>query len=179
MHRVAIIGTGQLGSRHLQGLARIDIPVEIIVLDPSTASLDVARSRFLEIPNRGSVGSVTYVDSLRQAPGKFDLAIVATTADIRGKVVKEVLDRGLTKKMVLEKVVFQSASEFDWARSLFAQHGILCWVNCPRRTLTIYRRIKELVLTEGKLLYWVFGGDWGLGCNAIHFVEVFLRCLVF
>ena len=171
MHRVAIIGAGQLGSRHLQGLARIDIPVEIIVVDPSKASLGVARNRFLEIHNRESVESVTYVGSLGEVPGKLDLAIVATTADIRGKVVKEVLDRGLTKKMVLEKVVFQSFSECEWARSLFFENGILCWVNCPRRTLDIYRRIKGLVSGEGKLFYSVYGGEWGLGCNAIHFVD--------
>ena len=50
MYQIGVIGAGQLGGRHLQGLARLSLPCEIDVVDPSPVSLDSARKRFSEIP---------------------------------------------------------------------------------------------------------------------------------
>ena len=56
MHQIAIIGAGQLGSRHLQGLAKLQLPCQVHVVDPSPKSLEVARQRFAETPPSPHVG---------------------------------------------------------------------------------------------------------------------------
>ena len=50
MHSIAIIGAGQLGSRHLQAIARLTMPARVYLVDPSDAARDVARQRFGEMP---------------------------------------------------------------------------------------------------------------------------------
>ena len=46
MYKVAIIGAGQLGSRHLQGLKVAASPLEITVMDSNEDSLKVAKERY-------------------------------------------------------------------------------------------------------------------------------------
>ena len=48
--RIAIIGAGQLGSRHLQGLTKIKQDIHITVIDPNPSALEIARQRFVEMP---------------------------------------------------------------------------------------------------------------------------------
>ena len=50
---IAIIGGGNIGSRHLQAVARIDKPLNIFVVDPSVSSRDLAVERFHEIDKSG------------------------------------------------------------------------------------------------------------------------------
>ena len=50
MHKkVLLVGAGQLGSRYLQGLAKVSIPLEIHVLDISESSLRIAEARWNEV----------------------------------------------------------------------------------------------------------------------------------
>ena len=49
MYNIAIIGAGQLGSRHLQGLKLAKLPIKIQVVDSSAESLAVAKSRYEEV----------------------------------------------------------------------------------------------------------------------------------
>ena len=49
MHNILIVGSGQLGSRYLQGLSKVSIPLNIIVLDVCTQSLMTAFTRWQEV----------------------------------------------------------------------------------------------------------------------------------
>ena len=42
---IAIIGAGQIGSRHLQGLTKIKQSINITVIDPNPAALKMAKKR--------------------------------------------------------------------------------------------------------------------------------------
>ena len=42
MKTIAIIGAGQLGSRHLQALVAVDFPLTVQVVDPSNEALKIA-----------------------------------------------------------------------------------------------------------------------------------------
>ena len=50
-----VIGAGQLGSRHLQGLLRLTIKQKIFVLEPSEVSLELSKTRANEIPNEHEI----------------------------------------------------------------------------------------------------------------------------
>ena len=59
MYNVAIVGAGQLGSRHLQGLSKVNININISVVDPKKHSLQLARSRFNEMRLNDNILSIT------------------------------------------------------------------------------------------------------------------------
>lgn len=89
MKTIALIGAGQLGSRHLQALANIDIPVILQVVDPSMDSLNVARERYLEVPNNDNINSIDFLTDIDALNANLDLCIIATNADVRFKVFQE------------------------------------------------------------------------------------------
>jgi predicted dehydrogenase len=172
MHRIAIVGAGQLGSRHLQGLARLPMPCEIWVVDPSAAALQTARERCTEMPANAALGAVHYQTSIDGLPDSLDYAIVATSADVRLQVLRALLGMRSVRFLLLEKVLFQHVDEYAQAASLLAAHGVQAWVNCTRRIFPIYAWVKEFFAVETLRSFQVAGGGWGLGCNAIHFLDV-------
>jgi len=171
MHKIAIIGCGQLGSRHLQGLLKIDFPISIDVVDLSDESLNLAKSRAKEIQTKVNPENIRYLTLIDQMHDNIDLCIIATSANIRFKVIKELLKLKKVKNLVLEKVLFQTIDEYLEAFKLFKKNKISCWVNCPRPMFEIYKDIKSKIRRNDIVTYIVTGGEWGLACNAIHFID--------
>ncbi|MHA8090223.1 Gfo/Idh/MocA family oxidoreductase [Aquirufa antheringensis] len=169
MYKVAIIGSGQLGSRHLQGLLKIDLPLTIYVVDASQESLELAKIRATEIG--GILNNIHYLTSIDGLSDSIDLCIIATGANVRLLVLKELLGLKKVKNIVLEKVLFQNIDEYQVASALIKKYEVNCWVNCPRPMFDIYKYIKSKISREELTTYSVFGGEWGLACNAIHFID--------
>jgi len=170
-HQLAIIGAGQLGSRHLQALATVDFPVSIQVVDPSPQSLETAQLRFEQMPNNQNVNSVRFLSAVNDLEGQLDFCIIASNANVRMSILKELFENGGAKNLLLEKVLFQSSGELKEASDLLRKHNAKAWVNCNKRLFPIYQRVKELLQGHTKISYRVEGGDWGLGSNAIHFLD--------
>ena len=166
--RILIVGAGQLGSRHLQALASLAEPASIQVVDPSPSSLDAARKRWGEVNGHEDVEFFT---ALKNAAPDVDVVIVATNADVRRRVIESMLDRVRPSYVVLEKVLFQHPDDFDAVAGLFANRGIRVWVNCPRRMWPFYQELRSRVKRPVRL--GVTGTNWGLACNAIHFIDLF------
>ncbi|MHB8110083.1 MAG: Gfo/Idh/MocA family oxidoreductase [Syntrophorhabdaceae bacterium] len=171
MYNIAIIGAGQLGSRHLQGLAKIDIPVTIEVVDPSQDQLNISHARFNDVPRNNNVNGIRFLESIEKINSDIDLCIVATTSDIRSAVTRDLLKNSDVKNIIFEKVLFQSLSDYEDIHNLLAQRNIKAWVNCARRLYPIYKEIKTFFKPGEKIIYRVNGGLWGLACNAIHFID--------
>ena len=173
MYRIAVIGAGQLGGRHLQGLARLSMPCEIEVVDPSPDSLDTARQRFAEMPLNSALVSVNYHASIETLPSTLDYAVIATTADVRLAVLETLLAGRKVRSVLLEKVLFQYQGDYAVAEALLASHKVRAWVNCPRRAFPIYDVVRDFFAEEPLKYFQVMGGGWGLGCNSIHFIDLF------
>ena len=47
-YTIVLVGSGNIGSRHLQGLAKLNLYINLITIDKSDASLDLAKSRLAE-----------------------------------------------------------------------------------------------------------------------------------
>jgi predicted dehydrogenase len=166
-----IIGAGQLGSRHLQALLRLNLEQQIYVLDPSVSSLKIAKARASEIVNSHTINFITDWEDL---PAVFDLAIVATGANVRSKIIKQLLTFYVVKYLVLEKVLFQDIASYEEIRLLLLEKQTPTWVNHPRRMFSHYQAIKNtLAETDEPVFFNVVGGNWGLACNAIHFIDLF------
>lgn len=173
MHTVAIIGAGQLGSRHLQGLAGVAMPLSIYLLDPSPASLEVAKGRFLEVAGADTPHTLHLASEPAAMPARIDLLISATTAGIRLASLRALLAHSQVANLILEKVLFQSLAEYDEAAALLADRGIRTWVNCPRRMFPFYGELKQFFGDDLPTTMQVTGTNWGLGCNGVHFADLF------
>lgn len=172
MHKIAIIGAGQLGSRHLQSLTLLGGAAEIQVVDPNAASRETAAQRFAEVASRNPGVKASFHASISDLTGVFDIAIVAANSDVRRQVIEQLLAHCLVNNLILEKVLFQRLEDYDYVEALLKTHSVKAWVNCPRREWPFYRGLKKRL--AGKRLYEVNvgGSSWGLGCNAIHLIDL-------
>ncbi len=171
MKTIAIIGAGQLGSRHLQGLAKSDLEISIEVVEPFETSRNTAKERFEEIPANEKIKNIDFYANISQLSDELDLVIIATNADVRFNVVNELLENKKVKNLVLEKVLFQKIEEYTKIENLLADTK--CWVNHPRRMFPFYKDLKEKLSSSTNVDFSVSGGDWGLGCNGLHFLDCF------
>lgn len=171
MKTIVVIGAGQLGSRHLQALSKLNFSAKIEVVDPFVASLEVARTRFNEMPSNPNISGVSFFSSLSECSRNVDLAIIATNADIRADVIRTLVKHCDVKNLVLEKVLFQKPEEYKEIQALIAQEEIHAWVNHPRRMFPYYTKLTKLLAGSKQVSYQVQGGDWGLGCNGLHFID--------
>ncbi|MDP2761386.1 MAG: Gfo/Idh/MocA family oxidoreductase [Sideroxyarcus sp.] len=171
MKNIVVIGAGQLGSRHLQALSKVNFQTTIEVVDPFAASLEVAKARFDEMPANSNVADIRYVSSISQLSTHVDLAIIATNADVRAEVICQLVTQCEVKSLVLEKVLFQKTEEYEEIQSLLEQKEIKAWVNHPRRMFPYYAKLAKLLEGSKQVSYQVQGGDWGLACNGLHFID--------
>lgn len=173
MYKVAVIGAGQLGSRHLQGLKSAALPLSIIVVDNSEASLKIAQERYNSIPAIGEK-EVNYTSDLGKLPKELDLVIVATGSKPRRSIITSLLGHAKVKYLVLEKVLFSSLEDYDEMTKILKQKHVQCWVNCPRRMFGMYMQIKEMMNPSMPLYMTKADENWGLCCNAIHMIDIFM-----
>lgn len=172
MKKIAVIGAGQIGSRHLQALGKIDIPISIEVVNPNTGALLMAEKRFGEVPINKNISSINFFKDLGKLSSEIDLCIIATKADVRADVIREVTARKIIRNLILEKVLFQNIKDFDLISELLKSANINAWVNCPRRTYPIYKWIKGFFPPGEKISICVEAQDMGLCCNSIHFIDL-------
>ena len=170
--RILLVGAGQLGSRHLQGLCKIEYPSEITVVDPSAASLALARARAEEVKEHQAEQSINYMDALPMS-GSFNVAIVATSATGRRRLVTDLVSGLEIENLILEKVVFQHPDDFDPVGRLLTERSARTFVNCPRRLNVFYKKLRGDLLKNRPITMHVVGQGWGLACNAVHFLDLF------
>ncbi|WP_346316649.1 Gfo/Idh/MocA family oxidoreductase [Chitinophaga sp. YIM B06452] len=173
MKKVGIIGAGQLGSRHLQALAKVNAQLDIYISDISSQSLEIAKGRFEEVPE-GARHQVHYLTSVEEFPAQLEIVIIATNSEIRKVVIEKLLTHSQVKHLILEKFLFTKAADYEKVQQLFDRHAAMnVWVNCPRRTFDVYKQIAAGVKGKGPVKFVVTGSAWGLGCNSIHFLDLF------
>jgi hypothetical protein len=170
-YRVLIVGAGQLGSRYLQGLAKVSMPLDIVISDVAADSLIRAEARWQEVDGHKTAHQVRYVIGLSGLPTEVDLAIVATASDVRGAVVTQLAEQVAVRYWVLEKVLAQSDAVISQIQAGIRRSS-LAWVNTPRRSMRWHKMIKSELLDTGPLSMVVEGGGWGLACNAVHYLDL-------
>ena len=172
MYKAAIIGAGQLGSRHLQALKTASLPFHIWVVDNSEESLNVAKQRYNQVETIGEK-EIELVQDISQLPEELDFVVVATGSKPRAAIVKGLLNHSHVKNMILEKVLFPRLGEYDEIGKLINEKGSKCWVNCARRMFGVYHQVKD-ALSGAPIDMKYEGTEWGLCCNSIHIIDLFM-----
>jgi predicted dehydrogenase len=168
MPLVKILGAGQLGSRHLQALQAIAAPLEIHVIDPSPESLKVAQERFHAAAAQARHEVRFLAEPQRSGP--TDVAIVATSANVRRRATEALLAASPVRYLVLEKLLFTKREDYAAFGQVLAGTQTRAWVNCPMRMMPPYERIRA-ALRDEPLHYRVHGSRYGLVTNAIHYLD--------
>ena len=173
MKNISIIGAGQLGSRHLQGLMTAQTEMNIWVVDQSLDSLNTTKERCEQV-SPITVKNVNYSKSIEELPTCLDLVIVATGSKPRASIVKALLEHSTVKYLVLEKFLFMRLSDFDEIANLLSEKNVKCWVNCPRRMWPAYEEIKKVVNPDEPVVMINNGKNWGLCCNSVHRIDIWM-----
>lgn len=172
-HRLLVAGAGQLGSRYLQGMAKLEQPADLWIYDPSPEALTLAQQRWSEVAGNASVHNLHYVSGLSDIPDGFDVAIVATTADVRPLVVSEIAARSRVKNWILEKVLAQSHAGLLAIQEAIGPEA-RAWVNTPMYMWPLYQALADIYV-ERPPIKAEFVGFRGLTCNAIHYIDFVAR----
>jgi hypothetical protein len=169
---IIIIGAGQLGSRHLQALSLLDFGADVFVVEPDKANRDRARVRWEEVAARTQEISPIFHANMEDLPNEAFLAIIATNSLDRRAAIESLLDRTQVDYLILEKFLFPRLSDYAPIGELLDAKCVRAYVNCPRRMFPDYRKIREISLDSPISRIVVSGGNWGLGCNAIHYIDL-------
>lgn len=169
--KVAVIGTGNIGTRHLQGLLKCPDDIDIYAVEPNldarTHSL-----KMIETENKDYKCEIRYIDSIEKLPQKLDILIVATSSLVRREVVEEFLKNKKARYMVLEKVLFPYVSDYKSIGDLIKRRDVKTWVNCVKRSWEYSSILKEYYKSSNSVQMTVSGKMWGLACNAVHYIDL-------
>ncbi len=173
-HRnIAVVGCGNIGYRHLQSVAALPGVQRLGVVEKNESRAREVASAALRPSTAASLEFFTDIASLAAA-GSWDVVINAVTADEQVKVAQTVLDQIRPSLLLLEKPVAQSVADLDRLVQLAKGAGARVHVNCVRSAWEGYRSLRETIQNrKSPVRVDIVGTDWGYGCNAVHFVDLF------
>lgn len=167
--RVAIIGLGRMGARHLQAAQNLGMTV-CGLADISHDSLAAAAT------SGGLDASVCFTDAeemLRRV--RPQALVVATTAPTHAACVLAAVANGVSY-ILCEKPMASSLAEADEMIATCRRAGTLLAVNHQMRFMPQYTEVKALLGSDelGPLAsVLVAGSNFGLAMNASHYFEMF------
>jgi hypothetical protein len=161
---ILIVGFGNMGCRHAQSFLK-DNTYVVSVIEPNDFVYNSNMSRI-----DGAKGNIRRITLGDCEINFFDFAVIATSAEIRFSLFKEVLNIGV-KNILLEKVVFQSSTQFEEALKLIEKNKARVYCNFINRYSKSYNEIKNLI--TGPIDLTVTGGHFGFACNALHYIDLF------
>jgi len=169
--KIILVGCGNIGSRHLQGLAKVPDPLDIEIVEPIEENQKIAKFRLTEVQGNKNHTFSWYQD-IGQTSNESDLVILATQAKGRVTLIKKLLE-AKHKRFLIEKLVCQSSKEYDDLLSSMKQANAKGWVNTTRRCYKSYQKIKTFFERSNIIHMSITAGNRGLGTNAIHFIDLF------
>jgi hypothetical protein len=138
------------------------------VVEPCAGSVEVAKGRL-----GGAAADIKWLGDVSEVGEGSDLAVIATLATGRVDVIEQLLAKG-HRRFLIEKVVCQSVGEYERLMGLMDRYDAKGWVNCTRRYCEFYECLESDLRRGGRpIVMNVKAGAIGLGCNAIHFLDLF------
>ena len=163
--KILVVGFGKMGCRHAQSLIN-DPSFEVHILENSKENI----INNLKLINY-EYNDFFWYNNIVDIP-ILDMAIIATSSNPRFDIFNRLLDHGY-RYFLLEKIVFQSKKQFDKAIELVESTNSSVYCNFVNRYFKAYQNIKNELLPNENIQISVHGGPFGLGCNSIHYLDLF------
>ena len=167
IYKIVIIGTGALGKRHLSSILNSGLPMDVYCYDINPKAMDK-----FEWKDTFHNKTLNIVSSFDAFPEEIDFALFAMTSKGRREMFDQLTDKKQIKNILFEKVLFQKPEDYDHVGSRLKALNIRAWVNCPRRQMESYQKLKKELADAEEMRISVSGGEWGMACNAIHELDI-------
>lgn len=129
--------------------------------------------RLAEVSDRQPATEVKWLSSLEDASKGGDLCILATQAQGRCQMVRDVTETLEYSSFLLEKLVAQSVQEMEGLIQYSRAQGLSAWVNCKSRAYEFHQQAKQRLDRDEPVIFNVVGGNDGLATNGIHAADLF------
>ena len=170
--KIILVGCGNIGSRHLQALTKLNGEYVIEIIEPNDEAVLLAKLRLGEMKYDENLKKIVWKKLISKNTKNSDLVIIATNSKNRVKIIDELLKLG-HKIFLIEKIVCQSIKEFDELLLKMKKFSAKGWVNTNRRYYSGYQKIKEIFKDSKNLHLSVFAWNSGLGTSSIHYLDLF------
>jgi len=170
MANILIVGFGNIGLRHCESLIKFKKIKKIFIYDVNQTNL----YRFKKQIKNEDKNKIVILKNLNQKKKKFFLSIIATNSNARFHLFKKIVNNFKVKNFILEKIVFQNPNQYILAKEILKKEKIKCWINCPRRTWSIFKNLKKKININKKTSISISGNRWGILSNTIHFLDLFI-----
>ena len=111
LFKVIILGCGNIGIRHLQGISKLKKPIEVYVCDTNIESLTNVKKKINKTKFISNLVNINYIHSLDVLKKNIDLAIISTSSYKRYNIIKNLVKKINIKFLIIEKFAFQSIYE--------------------------------------------------------------------
>ncbi len=169
--RFLLIGSGQIGSRHLQSIVQIDGANTFDVLDICKESIENTKKI---INDKSLIDKINfYTNWSKIYKNYYDLVFLTSQANVRYELLNKLVDSCNIKNIIFEKVLFQNVNNYKDAIDILNSNKIKGWVNCPRRMYLFYKDIKKNLNKNHTINVTMSGGtDINIASNVIHLVDL-------
>lgn len=167
--RIAVIGLGMMGRRHVQNVLSFGLPL-VGVCDAKAEALEKAGSEYNLSPDKRFSDPVAMLKA-----AKPECVVVTTTAPGHAPLSLLAAESGV-KSILCEKPLAVSLAECDSMISICRSKGVRLAVNHQMRYMEQYLKVKELIENDeiGRLAsVTVMAGNFGLAMNGTHYFEMF------
>ena len=173
--KILISGAGRLACRHIEGLTKSKHPIELFVYDISNKQLNVLGEFFNNLAEKGMVIKISYWRNLCDLANntlKFDMTIVASTANNRHSQLEELFELFNSDYWLIEKPLSQSLQSLADIAQIKTNQNV--WVNHFRRMVPWHQKIKKLISHSKALQVTVESPHLGIACNISHYVDLMM-----
>ena len=166
-----IIGVGNIGIRHLQGISKANVKKKDIYLFDIN---DKYKSKYeLELKSLKKKTNIFFIKKFQEIKKiKFDIIIISTTAENRTKILISVLDNIKTKFIVIEKPICNSLKDLKSLKNISSNK---IFVNFPHRYCLWNEKINNKIqkyFSNTTLDVLVTGGSLNIASNVSHYVDL-------
>ena len=165
-YNILIIGIGALGKRHLESIFNSSLSLNIMCYDINQSALDSIK--WIDKYNNKTLRMIDSFEELDE----LDFALFSMTSEGRREMFDELVNSVNVKYILFEKVLFQKIEDYVHVKNMVHRLGIKAWVNCARRQMDSYQKLKEELLDAKEIFIDVCGSEWGMACNAIHEIDI-------
>ena len=171
--KVIVVGAGRMGVRHIQGILTVESIEKITVVDIFDGALKNAKANLEDKPNFEKCQFV--LTEQLDKDQRFDVGVVASTADNREEIFNLLVSLGC-KDIMVEKPLGQSYQTVKDFSDKVAEADVNCYVNLNMRMYEDFAQLREdfahTPQLKGLKTISVNTGSIGIGANGIHYLDL-------
>ena len=167
---ILILGVGNIGIRHIQGLINYKKKLVFYILDTNKNYKSIFKDEIKEIRLTNDLYEINSLNEIKKI--NFELTIISTTANSRIDVLRQIITSINYKYILLEKPICTSIKDLKYLNTNLNKK---IFINFPRRYCDWHNKIKEVLTknyTDKIKKIEINGSNLGIACNACHFVDL-------